>query len=615
MTDYFSTPDSTGQIRQSDLDSSLGERLGAQALDAVDPKDSLSGMWFFRRAREANAGGLDQAVGQNGEVDVFGGQSLEEQQRVVDRNRAAIPDTSMSDAKARVKSEGLEGHLKLPDQDTIKTPVLDLLVSEAHERRDREAAIARGPQGFLPGALGLVTSLGAGMIDPINAAAFSIPVLGEARWGRLMASAGDSLFARAGVRTLQGGAQGAVGTAVLQPADWYLHTQDGQDYTFSDALHSVLMGAGMGGLFHAAFGAVGDIRARMKGEPLAGSPEDRMLRSLFEGERGAAAVPEESGAPGFEDRPKAVLDDLPPAAREDAARAAIADVIDGRPVRAAEMLDIAADHDPRVAESVAGDVAGFTTAKGSTYEVGPDGTTVRNKAARPDIGHEGDEGLKPASEKTVYVEPDAAAALSLPEGSRWRVIDHGDGTISLATQNADGGWGISPSARNVPVADNPAAGLMPIELWGKGEVYGRDAYNKAHFGNEITEVRRGSARAGAGLNHGQRAATAAEDPRWKQLADVKPAHDEPQVLAESRAAEETPAPVSAEAPVKSVSAIEQAATSEEERWRRIEAAYTEDERQVVNDALDKIAAERADREQLINDGADCLMAATLGEVA
>jgi hypothetical protein len=156
--------------------------------------------------------------------------------------------------------------------------VLDLMVQEAHERRDRDNAISRGPQGFLPDALGFVTGIGAGMIDPVNMAAFSIPVVGEARFGKMLASAGGSLLGRAAVRAGVGAAQGAVGTAVLQPADWWLHTQDGLDYTMSDALRSIVMGAGMGAAFHAGGGAIGDVLARRAGRPLPGSPEDLLAR-------------------------------------------------------------------------------------------------------------------------------------------------------------------------------------------------------------------------------------------------------------------------------------------------------------------------------------------------
>jgi hypothetical protein len=406
MTDFFATPDDNGEIRQSDLQYSLGERLGAQALDALDPKDSPSGMWLFRRAREAQAGGQFDTGGLDTNTGFNTPEQLEQAEQVRQADLAAIPDTSIADAKARVKQEGLEHSLNLPDQPNIKSPVLDLMIQEAHERRDREVAIARGPQGFLPGALGLVTSLGAGMIDPVNMAAFSIPVLGEARMGKLLASAGDSLFARAGIRALEGGAQGAVGTAVLQPADWWLHTQDGQDYTFADALKSIAMGAGMGAAFHAGIGAFGDIRSTVRGEALPGSPADLLQQGLakatpagespgivsseveeppygigrtvvtIDGERtvidtdltGAGEAEIAGNSPPL--HPAETLADLPPAAREDAMRSAVADVIADRPVRAGDMLDIAADHDPRIAEAYEPERISAATIEheGVTYE-------------------------------------------------------------------------------------------------------------------------------------------------------------------------------------------------------------------------------------------------------
>lgn len=393
MTEFFSQPDDTGSALASEATTSLWGSLGAQAADTLDPKDSLSGMFIGRRAREASAGGEDIApAGGAGDLDVFSGQPIEERQQVADARRAAIPDISQDDAKALLKQNGLtETDVHLGDQDTHKLPVLQMRIDEAHTRRDREAAIARGPSSFFAGALGTVTSLGVGMIDPVNAAAFAMPVIGEARMGKILASAGDSILARGAARFGQGAAQGAVGTAILQPADWWLHTNDGQDYTFAQAMESIIMGAGMGGAFHAIPGAFGDVLARRRGQPLAGSPQDLLLRGLMTGthvhadqladegvpledvpgivpaqaEPQAAAPATQSNEdveglinkveaqllPAAPAHPADVLADLPPAAREDAVHAAMADIIAGRPTQGAEMLNIAADHDPRIAES------------------------------------------------------------------------------------------------------------------------------------------------------------------------------------------------------------------------------------------------------------------------
>ena len=232
MSDIRPEPEDFGAPLASEAHTSFGGQLAAEWADTLDPKNSLSGGYIVRRFREAAAGGADLTGG----PDIDGTMSpdqLMERERVRQAQVDAIPDTPIEDAKARVKQEGLEGHLKLPDQPSIKSPVLDLMVQEAHDRRDREAAIARGPDSFLPNAVGFVTSMGVGMIDPVNVAAFSIPVLGEARIARMIAAGGDSMLARGGIKFGQGALQGATGTAVLQPADWWLHTRDGQDYTMA----------------------------------------------------------------------------------------------------------------------------------------------------------------------------------------------------------------------------------------------------------------------------------------------------------------------------------------------------------------------------------------------
>src|SRR4029077_16383828 len=258
----------------------------------------------------------------------------------------------------RVKQEGLEGHIKLPDQSSITKPVLDWMISHAHERRQYEAAVTRGPQGFFPGALGFLTEIGPGMVGPVNIAAFSIPVIGEARFGKMMLSAGESLAARAGVPAVTGAAQGAVGTALLQPADWWLHTRDGQDYTMADALRSVILGAGMGAAAHAGFGAIGDWRGH--------SAE--------------------------------VFADLPPRAREDVVRAAMADAIQGNAGRAGEVLEEAAKGSPRIAEAVEGP-------RIVAAPVAPEAVALAIKTGKPEVD-------------AILSDPETAAAIAAPKVNR-----------------------------------------------------------------------------------------------------------------------------------------------------------------------------------------------------
>lgn len=127
----------------------------------------------------------------------------------------------------------------------------------------------------------------------------------------------------------------------------------------------------------------------------------------------------------------------------------------------------------------AGDAVTFTTAKGSEYRVMPDGTTVRNKAPRPE--HPGEFGIQPQSKATYYVTPEQADELSLvqAQGGKMTVDAVGDGRIGV--RYLDGKDAGKFEKRTVVVPQQtPAKGLLPVEVFDNGFV---------HFGNPITDVR------------------------------------------------------------------------------------------------------------------------------
>lgn len=137
-----------------------------------------------------------------------------------------------------------------------------------------------------------------------------------------------------------------------------------------------------------------------------------------------------------------------------------------------------------------GAIIGFQTSKGSTYEVQPDATTIRNKAARPE--HPGDEGLKAPSEKTVYLTPEQAQALARPEGST-RIFVDDKGKVTTLWRNPDTKeFGASAEARDITPATEPAEGLIPLELWQQDDIgaEGGIAYKSSHFGSPIVSVTR-----------------------------------------------------------------------------------------------------------------------------
>lgn len=157
--------------------------------------------------------------------------------------------------------------------------------------------------------------------------------------------------------------------------------------------------------------------------------------------------------------------------------------------------------DSTEANSVESDVAdeapvvGFTTAKGSTYQVDEQGRTTRNKAKRDDPGHEGDSGMKPKTARTIYVDTDAsvlsAAGLS-GLGSRGARVVIKNGKASLATWNQkENRWGVAPGSRDIPFTDAPTVGAYPLELWNpKDDIPGYEGYAGMHAGNAIVSIER-----------------------------------------------------------------------------------------------------------------------------
>lgn len=276
----------------------------------------------------------------------------------------AVPQTPVAEARERIKQEGLDGHLKLPEAPSLSSAALDIMIERAKRKRDLDSTIARGPSGFVAGALGVGTSFLVGALDPLNVASAFIPVIGEARYAKLLAGAGESAVRRAGVRIGVGSVEGAAGAAALEPIQWRAATQEGSDYTMADALRSVMFGAGLGAGLHGGGGAIADIYRSRRGTPLypfaPGEPHFKQIPGL--GTHVPAAVLAEEGVPASVlnaqaprsawDHYVAGLEDLPPQAKEDLLRGAIASLHDGKPVSAWEQMVAGAKTDPRIAESV-----------------------------------------------------------------------------------------------------------------------------------------------------------------------------------------------------------------------------------------------------------------------
>lgn len=182
-----------------------------------------------------------------------------------------------SEAAARVtllSPEDANARYGVPGRLTFSEPVAEAVARDQseHQRANivREDIIARGPGGLLAGgAARFAVGLGASILDPLNIAAAFVPFAPEARIAAMLGSAAEGAVGRALVRGVHGAGAGFVGTAALEPANYWLSRQDHDDYTMGDVLTNLAFGTILGAGLHSGIGAIGD---RRNGLP-AWSPE------------------------------------------------------------------------------------------------------------------------------------------------------------------------------------------------------------------------------------------------------------------------------------------------------------------------------------------------------
>lgn len=184
-------------------------------------------------------------------------------------------------ARDQVAGAGLD--IKIPEQG-IRQGALDILMQRHQEQLARQQIMARANGGSLPTKI--AGSLAASLLDPLNIASAFVPVVGEARYARLLAGAASPL-GRAGVRGGVGALEGSVGAAILEPLPLLAAQQDQTEYGLSDSLANIALGGVLGGGLHSVGGAVSDaLRRRLATEA---APVETSLNV------GAAARPVEAG--------------------------------------------------------------------------------------------------------------------------------------------------------------------------------------------------------------------------------------------------------------------------------------------------------------------------------
>lgn len=397
-------------------------------------------------------------------------------------------------ANEALKARGMEGDIKVSEAGITQEALDTLMFRKGIEKR-RQEVFGQAEGGFGQGAVRLGLSLATGLVDPLNVATAFVPVIGEARYTSMLAKAGSTL-GRTGVRLGVGAAEGVAGAALVEPLIAGSRRYEQADYGMADSLLNVAFGGLFGAGLHSVGGAVSDGIMHYRGaEPVwhglenvspAEIPLVQNLRQEIARGMDARDVTrvtetwstEARRAVEVDARPvspaEAAHQSLPPQVRENVLKQAIIQAVSDEPVNVQPFVD-----------AYRKDVIGYTTAKGSTYEVASDGTTTRNKAERPE--HPGDFGPQPRSESTFYVTPEQANVLGefQTEGGPAKVIvPTKDGRVGIKYED---GKNAGKFEKRTVVAPQriPAVGLIPVETWQSGK--------RVHFGNPITEVRKSRA--------------------------------------------------------------------------------------------------------------------------
>lgn len=364
------------------------------------------------------------------------------------------------------------------------------------------------------------------LLDPISLGANFIPVVGEAKYAKMVGR-----FGKFGARTLAGGAEALAGQLITEPLYGLNQTGLGQEYDFTDRTANILGGTLFGGSLHLAIGYGGDawgaFRNRTRSADTLATQTRAAISQLLDSRSVSVS---DLDRVALTDRLKAYETLLGPQEQvtvrigEDTVTKPSAFLLDDRTAvsfstdRAngrthAVLLERDGDNfrvkdaiglvDPDDADGVLrairerqnitseklrpkAEFSNFKTSLGSSYQVGftTDGliTTTRTKTPHP--GHETtDVGLKKPSLKTVFIDPayrgDADIIYTQGHKKRTISVDAEKNVLTIETLMETPTGKQRVIKKDIPFSKLPKEGYHPFEVW---------ANSKAHLGNPISEM-------------------------------------------------------------------------------------------------------------------------------
>lgn len=234
--------------------------------------------------RSVQESGYDQYIVGLGDVlkatakETWARNPLESTQTLVELQRAAQDENSPLVPKDQLNKEYSE--LGLSFEEDEYQSVVDLMVEEKRAERERQAIIARGPQGFGVGVAKFAVGLGVSMLDPINVASAFVPsgILGitnrvrqamAGKEAKIAVTTAETQFAKkvaekgfTTARFQKGVFEGAVGAAVVEPVVALAASELQADYGLADSFLNITFGSILGGGLHVASGKLSDLAIR-----------------------------------------------------------------------------------------------------------------------------------------------------------------------------------------------------------------------------------------------------------------------------------------------------------------------------------------------------------------
>lgn len=177
-----------------------------------------------------------------------------ELQKISKRDNIQI---SQADAYERVTAEGLK--IDIPEEG-IGEHALNILIERKKDQMSRMATIQGAKPNFA--TAGGIT-LAAGFLDPANLAADMLVTAGLGQFSKAakaikVAKAKRQIWKAVRLRAGLGAAEGLLGTALIEPLNYQVTQNLGDDYTTAAALQNIAVGTVMGGGLHVLGGAVSD---------------------------------------------------------------------------------------------------------------------------------------------------------------------------------------------------------------------------------------------------------------------------------------------------------------------------------------------------------------------